>query len=193
MRIPPRFTRALAATAAALALAFPGTARGQQIPVSMAATDAAPVRAATRADALRQRARDLANSPRRWGEVLELRLEAARVAAPDDPLRVADLFEAGVLEAAFGRAEESAFHLQQAAEAALEFGDLFRAGEIFLIASVAARSAGQQDNARHLLAHAEMLAKSPYLPADQCDCLEERAGAMRLAMADTGTLPRARK
>lgn len=186
-------TRALAAAAAAMAVLLPGSAGAQQLPVTMAATDATSARVATRADALRERAARLAGVPKRWGEVLDLRLEAAQAAAPDDPGKIADLYEAGVLSAAFGRNTDAARYLEQAAEVALEFGDLFEAGRIFLVASVAARSSDQQAKAQHLLAHAELLARSPYLPAEECDCLEERIAMVRVAMATRGPLPPLRK
>lgn len=186
-------TRALAAAAAALAVLLPGSAGAQQFPVTMAATNATSTRVATRADALRERAAELASTPRRWSEVIDLRLRAAQESATDDPTRVADLYEAGVLSAAFGRTADAARYLEQAAEVALEFGDLFRAGQIFLAASVAARSSDQQAKAQHLLAHAELLARSPYLPAEECDCLDERIAMVRVAMASGGPLPPIRK
>ena len=128
---------------------------------------------------LRADAEALYTAPRaQWGRVVALHEQAARMAPLDDPGRVEDLWMAGTVSAGLGRQAEAAALLSQAGEAALEFGDLFRAGHAFVLAAYAAAKAGDLDTAKHLRAHAVILAESTLLPADLCDCLRQRVALL---------------
>lgn len=172
--------RALAALAsAALAVSLATSAAAQQLPVTMAASSAPTVPdAAAAAAALRAEAAELFTSPNRWRKVVELRLEAARIAPLSDPARVEDFWLAGNVLAYLGEPDAARRHFEEAAAAALAFGELYRAGQGYLLAAAAAARAGALESARTLIARADLLAHSPLMPQEMCDCLETRIAMM---------------
>lgn len=130
--------------------------------------------AAAEAAALRAEATALFTSPKQWRRVAQLRLEAARVAPLDDRERVEDLWLAGNVLAYLGEPDAAQRHFEEAAATALAFGDLFRAAQGYLLASTAAARAGALESARALIARGDLLAHSPLMPQELCDCLETR-------------------
>lgn len=159
------------------------TPTGAQAQSTMAARDTEVSVTVTAADRYRSRAEELYAKPQsQWDRVVELHLAAARASSMDDVGRVQDLWMAGVVSASLGRVQEAHDYLKQSGEAALEFGDLFRAGEAFLLAAVAAAQMGNNNEARHLLDHAELVTHSELLSPDECDCLKSRVAAYKVAI-----------
>jgi tetratricopeptide (TPR) repeat protein len=172
--------------AAALTFILPDSGPAQQAmtvatrtPVSSEATATS-----TRASYYRQRAEKLYGSPARWGELVELSVQAAREATLDDPYRVDDLYLAGVLAARLGRLDESARYLEEAATAALEMGDPAKAAQSYLLAAAVAKEIGRHENADHLILHARMLRQSGLLGDAECHCVDQR-----IAMLTGATVP----
>lgn len=160
------FHASLTFTAVALGAVLVAPAQGQTAP--RAAADGGP---ASEAAALRGEALALYGSPRDMPRVVELRLEAARVAPLDDPLRVEDLYVAGAVLAGLGRLGDAQMHLEEAAATALAFGDLPRAAQAYLMAAVAAAGQGSTRRAEGLVAQADLLAHSALMPEKDCDCI----------------------
>lgn len=156
----------------ALFLAIPQSGATQQ--AAATAHDPPSVARPSAADGYRRKAERLYGEPARWAEVIDLRLDAARAAAQDDPMRVEDLWMAGVLSARMGRLDESVRHLEGAATAALEFGDPARAAQAYVLAAGVAAELGHRKSVDHLVLHARMLRNSGLLGAAECDCLDQR-------------------
>jgi len=163
-------------------LALAVSAQAQQRPVTMAASSSVSG-AETHAAALRLEALQLYGAPRQWQKVAKLHAEAARVAPVDDPERVQDLWMAAHLSYQFDRISEAQAYFEDAAVAALAFGDMPRAADAYYYASVMAVKRGAFDASEALLARVDLLAHSPLMPLDYCDCLESRIAQLSNSVA----------
>jgi tetratricopeptide (TPR) repeat protein len=161
---------AFAAVVLGLALAVP--AQGQQTAATLEA-NVGPPDARGAAEALRNEAISLHGSLSDMGRIVALRLEAARVAPLEDALRAEDLYVAGALSAGLGRLGDAQKYLEEAAAAALAFGDLPHAAQAYLQAAVAAAQQGAVNHAQTLVAQADLLSHSPLMPLEACDCIHE--------------------
>lgn len=161
-------------TALILGLALGLPCSGQQSPVTMAATVPAHHADAAKAAELRARAVDLTRDVSQWDKVIELYADAAHAAPLEDPERVHDLAVAGHLSAALRRMSDAEAYLEEAASTALAFGDLSKAGDLLVSAAFAAGSRGAVQSARALLDRADLIAHSPLLSPEECDCLQRR-------------------
>lgn len=168
----PTSRLASGAVAGVLALALAAAAQAQD--KKPANVDPADRAAAAEAQALRAEALQLGDDPKEWHHVMELRAEAARIAPLEDPLRIDDLWVAGVLAASMGELSRAKDYLVESAEAAMAFGELPKAAEAYATAAVTAAKQGAFEESDELLAKVDMLAHSPLMPQEICDCMEER-------------------
>lgn len=188
MSILMRGRSAIGLTALALLALAGGVGAQQQVGATL--TNAADEVAAAKAKVLRAEAEALLNQPKEWRRVMELRLEAASVAPLEDPTRADDLWFAGSLAAAFEEFEEAVAHLQEAGDAAMVFGRLPMAAEAYALASVAAAQHGDWRATKDLLAKVELLAHSPLMPEEICDCLHARVAMLGENYAYLSTIRR---
>lgn len=162
------------AVAVAVAVALPQGATTQQGATRVGTAPGSSETRLSRADHYRQRAERLYSVPARFRDVMELHLEAARFASVDDPGRVHDLMMAAVVAGRLGLWGQAESYLEEAATAALEFGDLPRAAQAYLLAASVEKELGHHKNADHLVLHALMLRNSGLMTEVDCECLDQR-------------------
>lgn len=127
-----------------------------------------------RADQLDRQAEKLYNSPTEWKKASTLHEKAADLRAPEDPRLLADLEIAASLAAHakdYRRAEQLMARL---AESAATVGDVERAAHGYLTAAYAAAKTGAASHVRNYVDKARLLAYSPLLSEEACDCIRDR-------------------
>jgi hypothetical protein len=144
------------------------------------AVAATPTQAQARADALRARADAIPDIEKNYPRIMARRLEAARTAPASDPGRIWDLELSAILAYYLGSFEESRDLFLRTASAALEFGEVYRAGNAYLNAAHVAGRLGDPKLKRNLLDRADRLTQSPLLDLAARNCLGNR---IRVAQA----------
>lgn len=156
----------LVGSIAALALAF-SPAAAQQV---MSSTLDEPSQAAR----LHAQAMALSEQPSGWRTAARLFHEAALARLPADAQRVADLSLSGALYYAVKDARHAGAMFEQAAAAALEFGQVAKAARFYLNAAIVAKARGQLADATEFGRKAERLAQSPHLTVAECNGISGR-------------------
>jgi hypothetical protein len=144
------------------------------------AVAATPTRAQARADALRAKADAVPAIERNYRRIMALRLQAARAAPASDPGRIWDLELSAKLAFYLGSFEESWDLFLRSAYAALELGEVYRAGNAYLNAAHVGGQLGDRRLERYALERADRLSQSPLLGLAARNCLGNR---IRVAQA----------
>jgi hypothetical protein len=175
----------LAATIVASAFAVPATASAQQtLPAEV-------VRAQGKAEALTARATALIAdhfSKHTARRAARMHAEAAALYAAGSVQRFDCLYAAATLHYSGGELQEARAKVEQAAEQAMERGDVLRASRAWSDAATLAVAMRDTDAAATMTRRAEMLATSPLLSEAQRGELQQVLVARRQP-ADALTLP----
>lgn len=116
----------------------------------------------------------------RWPEVARLLEKAAGLRAFEDTIAVQEREQAAEMLASLGSLPEAQQDLEDAADQALRNGMLLRAAQLFVKAAYAADARGYAAEAKAHLRAAQLLAASPHLTQEECDCIHQRiVGATR--------------
>jgi len=131
-----------------------------------------------RATVLRAEAQRLYASTDDWRQVMWLHERAAAVAPENDLERIVDYRVAAGLAYRFGNMEKAEMLLARAADVAGSVGSIRAEADLLLNAAFVALRMGDTPQADRLLHRAELLASSPMLAAEECDCIRTTVAAM---------------
>ncbi len=134
----------------------PAGVQGQAVAVSVDERE-------TEALELENRARKLHDRKNKWGEAAQLYRDAARLREPGDPLALRDRVWAGRLSYYVGNERQAYRDLLEAADLALETGDVIVAAHTYLDAGWVAHRMGWDADAHELADRARRLSLSPLL------------------------------
>ncbi len=163
MPATPRFRLTVAGALLAVA-AFPVAALAQQElqPMRVSAPDAL-----ARAEALHAKGAAAGDSLNRMKHAAKLHEQSGRLRAADDPRRAECLREAALLRYYAGDRRGAATLMAQAAESAVERGDVLLAANSFSDAAIMAHETRQPARAWELGVRANVLTSSPMLSEPQ--------------------------
>jgi hypothetical protein len=128
-----------------------------------------------RAEALEAQAMALFSSTS-FGKIGRLYDQAARLRPDDDPKRVHDLRSSGHMYQRAHKLSASLRNLTQAAETALQYGDLVTAAHVFVDAAWVAREQKDMEAANRLVQKAECLSRSPLISLADARGIRTRLG-----------------
>ncbi len=131
-----------------------------------------------RADVLRVEAQRLYASTDGWRQVMWLHERAAAIAPEHDLERIVDYRVAAGLAYRFGDLEKAETLLARAADVAAVVGAVRAEAGLFLDAAFVALRTGDRSGAERFLHRADLLASSPMLAAEECDCIRVRIAAL---------------
>lgn len=169
---------ALAVAVLAMLAALSAPRASAQVVVNGDGVTSAAESAVAQAEALRAEAERLNQRLSNFPKMKRLYEEAARVAPETDLRRITDLLRAGKIAFYLRDLPEAQRLLIRAAETARNMGDVFRAGQSYVEASIVTAQLGDVEYARELLKRAHLLAESPLLLPPQCDCLRTRVAML---------------
>lgn len=175
-----RSPRISAVVAMAAIIGLPA-AGGAQVSIALASADGA-----ARADALHVRAEALYEHPDRYAEAALLMRQAARLRPAGDVVAVDELVQSGRLYAYAGDRAAACASMEEAAERALEGGDVMTAAHALIDAAFLAIAQQKWHDVEELSSRAEVLAGSPLLSGRQRTAVLKRIDPAKLALANAG-------
>ena len=153
-------------------VAWPGVAMAGQGPGSVE-----EVRGEVSPEALEAKAKQLYETPKKYGEAVKLYVRAADMRTPGDPMRVTNLVMASRLSFYTGKKTRAADLMERAADEAHAAGDVVRAANAYIDASFLAQAAGNDVKVMELVSKAQLLTASPLLATSDREAILRRIAA----------------